>query len=67
MSPPTKELMRIVLEHKLCHGGHPVLRWNMDNAYVRTGPGGQPEARQRKIHGEGGRELSRWSWRWIGP
>ena len=24
MSPPTKELMRIVLEHKLCHGGHPL-------------------------------------------
>lgn len=40
MSPPTKELMRIVLEHKLCHGGYPVLRWNMDNAYVRTDPAG---------------------------
>ena len=26
MSPPTKELMRIVLECKLNHGGHPVLR-----------------------------------------
>ena len=40
MSPPTKELMRIVLEHKLCHGGHPVLRWNMDNTFVRTDPAG---------------------------
>ena len=40
MSPPTKELMRIVLEHNLAHGGHPVLRWNMDNAYVRTDPAG---------------------------
>lgn len=40
MSPPTKEMMRIVLEHKLCHGGHPVLRWNMDNAFVRTDPAG---------------------------
>lgn len=40
MSPPTKELMRIVLERKLNHGGHPVLRWNMDNAYVRTDPAG---------------------------
>ena len=40
MSPPTKELMRIVLEHNLCHGGHPVLRWTMDNAYVRTDPAG---------------------------
>ena len=38
MSPPTKELMRLVLEHKLAHGGHPVLRWNMDNAFVRTDP-----------------------------
>ena len=40
MSPPTKELMRIVLEHQLNHGGHPVLRWNFDNAYVRTDPAG---------------------------
>lgn len=40
MSPPTKELMRIVLEHRLNHGGHPVLRWNMDNAFVRTDPAG---------------------------
>lgn len=38
MSPPTKELMRLVLEGKVNHGGHPVLRWNMNNAYVRTDP-----------------------------
>ena len=55
MSPPTKELMRLVLEHKLCHGGHPVLRWNMDNAYVRTDPAGKSQTGQRKIHGESGR------------
>lgn len=40
MSPPTKELMRLVLARELNHGGHPVLRWNMDNAYVRTDPAG---------------------------
>lgn len=40
MSPPSKELMRLVLEGKLNHGGHPVLRWNMNNAYVRTDPAG---------------------------
>lgn len=40
MSPATKELMRMVLERKLNHGNHPVLRWNMDNAYVRTDPAG---------------------------
>ena len=26
MSPPTKELMKLVLEKKIAHGGHPVLR-----------------------------------------
>ena len=40
MSPPTKELMRLVLERHVNHGGHPVLRWNMDNAFVRTDPAG---------------------------
>ena len=40
MSPPTKELMRLVLEKKLRHGAHPVLRWNMDNVFVRTDPAG---------------------------
>ena len=36
MSPPTKELMKLVLEEKIAHGGHPVLRWMMDNIYIRT-------------------------------
>lgn len=27
---PTKELLRLILERKLRHGGHPVLRWNAD-------------------------------------
>jgi len=40
MSPPSKELMRIVLERKLNHGGHPVLRWNFDNVHIRTDPAG---------------------------
>lgn len=35
MSPPTKELMKLVLEEKIAHGGHPVLRWNMDNIFIR--------------------------------
>ena len=25
MSPPTKELMKLVLEQRIAHGGHPVL------------------------------------------
>lgn len=35
-APPTKELMKLVLEQKIAHGGHPVLRWNMDNIFIRT-------------------------------
>ena len=48
MSPPTKELMRLVLEHNIAHGGHPVLRWNMDNAYVRTDPAGNQKIDKQK-------------------
>ena len=48
MSPPTKELMRLVLEHRLGHGGHPVLRWNMDNAFVRTDPAGNLKIDKQK-------------------
>ncbi len=40
MSPPTKELMTLVLGEKIAHGGHPVLRWMMDNIYIRTDPAG---------------------------
>jgi len=40
MSPPTKELMKLVLEQKIAHGGQPVLRWMMDNIYIRTDPAG---------------------------
>lgn len=48
MSPPTKELMRMVLEQKLVHGGHPVLRWNMDNVFVRTDPAGNLKIDKQK-------------------
>jgi len=40
MSPPSKELMKLTLEGKLAHSGHLVLRWMMDNIYVRTDPAG---------------------------
>ena len=40
MSPPTKELMNLVLSGKLRHNGHPVLNWNMDNVCVRVDPAG---------------------------
>ena len=40
MSPPSKELMKLVLEGKIRHGGHPVLRWCADNIFIRTDPAG---------------------------
>jgi phage terminase large subunit-like protein len=40
MSPPTKELMKLTLEQKIAHGGQPVLRWMMDNIFIRTDPAG---------------------------
>ena len=40
MSPLTKRLMELVLERNVAHGGHPVLRWMMDNIFVRTDPAG---------------------------
>jgi phage terminase large subunit-like protein len=40
MSPPTKELMKLTLEQKIAHNGHPVLRWMMDNIYIKTDPAG---------------------------
>ncbi len=40
MSPPSKRLMELVLEKNVAHSGHPVLRWMMDNIFIRTDPAG---------------------------
>ena len=48
MSPPTKELMKLVLEEKIAHGGHPVLRWMMDSIFIRTDPAGNIKADKEK-------------------
>ena len=40
MSPPTKELMKLTLEKKIAHRGQPVLRWMMDNIFIRKDPAG---------------------------
>lgn len=48
MSPPIKELMKLTLEQKLAHGGHPVLRWMMDNIFIRTDPAGNIKADKEK-------------------
>lgn len=48
MSPPTKELMKLTLEEKIAHGGHPVLRWMMDNIFIRTDPAGNVKPDKEK-------------------
>ncbi len=54
MSPPTKELMKMTLEDKLAHGGHPVLpRLEISNQIKRNQLKGLTAPLRR-------------SWRWIG-
>ena len=48
MSPPTKELMKLTLEKKIAHNGHPVLRWMADNIFIRTDPAGNIKADKEK-------------------
>ncbi|MBE5789970.1 MAG: hypothetical protein E7325_10025 [Clostridiales bacterium] len=48
MSNPTKDLMRLVLEKSLRHNRHPVLRWNMDNVFIRTDPAGNLKIGKQK-------------------
>lgn len=48
MSPPTKELMKLVLEQKIAHGGNVPLRWMMDNVFVRTDPAGNVKMDKEK-------------------
>ena len=40
--------MKLTLEKKIAHGGHPVLRWNMDNICIRTDPAGNIKADKAK-------------------
>ncbi len=40
LSPPSKELINIILNCKLEHGNNPVLRWNADNAVIEMDPAG---------------------------
>ena len=48
MSPPTKELERLILEKKLVHNGHAVLMWNFDNLVVETDAAGNVKPSKRK-------------------
>jgi phage terminase large subunit-like protein len=55
MSPPMKELERLVLSKKLIHGNNPVLTWMADNLVARMDPSGNikpdKEKSREKIDG----------------
>ncbi|MCK3916805.1 terminase large subunit [Streptococcus suis] len=40
MSPPSKELYKLLMEGKIQHGGHPVLKWMGQNVVMRQDPAG---------------------------
>ena len=48
MSSPTKELMRLTLNKMIAHGGHPVLRWMMDNIFIKRDTAGNIKSNNEK-------------------
>lgn len=55
MSPPMKELGRLILAKELAHGGHPILTWMAHNLVARMDPAGNikpdKEKSREKIDG----------------
>ena len=48
MSPPSKELMRLILQEKIAHNGNPILRWNFDNIVVKQDEAGNIKPDKKK-------------------
>jgi len=48
MSPPTKELLKLVLSGKLRHGNNPVLNWMADNVVVEIDGAGNIKPSKKK-------------------
>ena len=48
MSAPTKEFYRLLMEGKIIHGGHPVMRWMAGNVVVDTAPAGNIKVTKAK-------------------
>jgi len=47
LGPAWRELEKLVLEHRLVHGGHPILRWMAGNVEVETDPAGNQKPSKR--------------------
>ena len=54
MSPPSKEFYKLLLEGRIIHGGHPMLRWMAGNAIIDTDPAGniKPTKDSKKSKGK---------------
>jgi len=48
MAHPSKKLMKLTLEKKISHGGNPVLRWMMDNIFIKQDPAGNIKPHKEK-------------------
>lgn len=48
MSPASKEMMRLVLQKRIAHGGNAILRWNMDNIVVKEDEAGNIKPDKKK-------------------
>lgn len=48
MSPPTKRFYELLMEGKMVHGAHPVLRWMAGNVVVDTDPAGNIKVTKRR-------------------
>jgi hypothetical protein len=48
LSPPSKEFMRLVLDEKVRHNGHPVLRWMFENVFIETDAAGNIKPSKQK-------------------
>lgn len=48
MSPPTKRFYELLMEGRMVHGAHPVLRWMAGNVVVDTDPAGNIKVTKRR-------------------
>lgn len=47
LSPPTKELERLILSKQIFHGGNPILDWNANNVAIETDAAGNIKPSKR--------------------
>jgi phage terminase large subunit-like protein len=48
MNFPTQELLRLILQRRITHGGAPILRWQIDNLMVETDAAGNVKPSKSK-------------------